>query len=356
MLPDDAAELIREHGKPPWDELRSARVQKRLAEERALAAPAPKATPRRWPWLVAAAAAAALVLVVLLAGLGPEDENRVHFADGSSIKVEESARVVSRIVTEEHIEVEQLSGTATYHVSPRPTRRFVVLIGGARVQVLGTRFNIEKMQQGVRIRVLEGRVQVTRGPQHLVLKSGEEVTLRDEAMAQGTAANSSASPNSPAPSGTTPIVSAENAGELVEDDAGLVDDSEAKPSGSSVKADTTGPSAAELFRQADGARAAGNRAQALSLLQQLLREHPRDGRVTMARFTIGRLHAQSGNLAAAAAAYEGCGASLGGEALAEAALARSKLGQSGRARALAQRYMQTFPKGPRAKQLARLAE
>ncbi|MBL8742013.1 MAG: hypothetical protein JNK04_12990, partial [Myxococcales bacterium] len=69
---------------------------------------------------------------------------------------------------------------------------------------------------------------------------------------------------------------------------------------------------------------------------------------------IGRLENQRGNPAAAAAAFEACGSAMSGEALAEAALARAAAGQGAQAAALAKRYRQLFPEGPRSAEMEKL--
>src|SRR5262249_9417206 len=96
-----------------------------------------------------------------------------------------------------------------------------------------------------------------------------------------------------------------------------------------------GASAADLFPPADAARAGGTSAEALRLLHELVQRYPRDGRATLALFTIGRLEQSRGRSAAAARAFESCGGALHGEAMAEAALAWSAAGDRGRAGGLA---------------------
>ena len=90
---------------------------------------------------------------------------------------------------------------------------------------------------------------------------------------------------------------------------------------------------------------AGDSEGALQALRSLIATYPTDARATLALFTIGKVERQRGRHAAAARAFEQCGAALNGDAFAEAAASWQAAGNGGRARAAAQRYLQMFPKG-----------
>jgi len=309
----------------------------------ALSQPVAKAQgPSRRTW-VALAAAACLAAVLSIVILEPwSRSSQLDFADGSFAVPFGDAQVVPILVSDTRIELRQARGSVSYEVVPRPERTFVVRAGGVSVQVLGTAFRVDRQDHKVEVRVERGRVEVTRGTHSVVLSAGEHVVLDDAEV--------------PAP----PAVTASVASEGVEDATSSAD---VAPAHSAAEVDAgaetppppTVRSAAELFRAADDARASGNTEGAIRLLNDLVRLHPKDPRVTMAVFTIGRLHMQQGRAALAAQSFEACGAALGGEALAEAALARVSAGQSGRAKSLASQYLERYPKGARAKEMERLA-
>lgn len=56
--------------------------------------------------------------------------------------------------------VELLSGEAFFDVERDETRPFVVDVGDAQIRVLGTKFEVRRSEQGVRVSVLEGKVEV----------------------------------------------------------------------------------------------------------------------------------------------------------------------------------------------------
>lgn len=393
MRPEEAAELLRKKA-VPWDDLRAARVQRRVLAEVRSRGEAPRSRPvtRRLAWALAAA-----VLIGALVGIGVWPRSgvspaRLDFADGSFVLLDASARVVADAIGADRIEVRQSAGSATYEVTPRPERVFVVWMDDVRVEVLGTVFRVEAVDKAVRVSVQRGHVRVSRGSRTVSLVAGEEVTLGDSDPGLASTTEAGAAPpkagappggatgsddRGPASAGATGSDAPGSAATATGGDApgsaptatGVDAPGPAAPS-SSTGSDDRGPGAApsgtttasddpgpaELFRRADSARAAGNTTEALRLLNLLVARHPKDGRVTLAVFTIGRLQSQRGEHARAAATFESLGSALGGEALAEAALSYAAAGQSGKAKTLALQYASRFPEGPRARQIARLAE
>ncbi len=109
------------------------------------------------------------------------------------------------------------------------------------------------------------------------------------------------------------------------------------------------------MQRADAARASGDLEGALTALRQLLRDHPQDGRATLALFTIGKVERQRGNHANAGRAFDQCGAALKGDAFAEAAMSWQAAGQSSRAAASARRYLATYPRGVHADTMRKLS-
>jgi transmembrane sensor len=296
---------------------------------------------------VGLAAAATLAAALALFVWEPwSHSGTLDFVDGSQAVAAADAELVPLLVSDTRIELRQARGSVAYQVTSRPERLFVVRAGAVTVEVLGTAFVVNRHDGRVEVRVKRGRVRVSRGDHAVVLVDGEQVVLDDTLVPPPVDAVASAVQDEEpalAVSALAPVREAERP-----------DASAPAPGAPSATASTV-PSAAELFRAADDARASGDSQRAITLLQQLIREHPGDARVTMATFTIGRLYMQRGQAARAAQSFESCGMALGGEALAEAALARSAAGQGGQARTLARRYLDRFPEGARAKEMRRLA-
>ncbi len=367
MRSEEAAELARKRP-VPWDDLRAARVQRRvLAEVRGRRDGAQRpgfSRPVAWAVAAAAVIVALVVVVARLPRGGPPA--RLDFADGSFVTLDASAKVVPSVISPDRIEVRQSQGSASYEITPHPERVFVVLFDDVRVEVLGTAFRVEPIEKAVRVSVQRGHVRVSRGSRTVSLLAGEDVTLGDTDPARAADAERSAdlpageppsSPPSLAPSSASSPLSPSSSSALpVAETAAptATPKQEQPPTASGTGVEDPGP--AELFRRADSARAAGNTTEALRLLNLLAARYPRDGRRALAVFTVGRLEAQRGNHARAAAAFESLGSSFGGEALAEAALSYSAAGQSAKAKTLATQYTSQFPEGPRARQLARLLE
>ena len=362
MRRNDAAELAREKIDVPWDDLRAARVQ--AAVVAGLHDPPRARKPRGVrPW----AAFAAVALFSLLASVlyvrfhAISQHHTLELADGSYVVADADASVAPERVLPELIELRQTGGSAIYEVTPHPERRFVVRMGDLRVEVLGTGFRVEQLAAAVRVSVTHGRVRVSRGSREVILLAGDQVVLGDE-EAPGMRATTSASPSASISASRVemPASSASDAPSHTRSGGSVADDGTAAPDSSAesgaVQRNPSEPNAAELFRRADEARKQGNLDEAVRLLRELVQKYPDDGRATLAVFTIGRVEAQRHDYAAAASAFESCGSALSGESLAEAALARSAGGQPDRARALALRYIDRYPDGPRAKELERLAE
>jgi TolA-binding protein len=351
MRPEQAAELLRDLGGEDLSEQRARRVQARvLGELRRRRDGVSLNAERSLSLRLVGAVAAVALLAALLLWIGPwrasNGNELVTLTDGSSVRALSSgARVVPELVSHERVVLRQAAGSAAYEVTPRPERTFVVQVDGARIEVLGTAFRVERASQSIRVSVKRGLVRVTYGESSASLTAGEEVTLvTSPAPASNAVRSEVAPPEPPAPVAEAPTQAAVEA-------AVQPADSAAPPR---VPARPE-PDAKELFRRADRARSNGDTVAALAHLQELVRLHPSDGRAPMAYFTIGRLEASRGNFTAAALAFEACGSGLNGEAIAEAALARRAAGQHAAARALAERYLESRPNGPRAPALTPLA-
>jgi transmembrane sensor len=112
--------------------------------------------------------------------------------------------------------------------------------------------------------------------------------------------------------------------------------------------------ARDLLLASDVARLSGHPREARRWLEQLLARHPRDERAPLAAFTLGRvLLEELGWPKDAASAFARTRALQPDGPLAEDALAReveawSRAGETDRARAAAELYLQKYPRGQRA--------
>lgn len=112
---------------------------------------------------------------------------------------------------------------------------------------------------------------------------------------------------------------------------------------------------AELLLSADVSRLSHHPAEAVPPLQQVLARHASDPRAPLAAFTLGRVlldelgqPAQAADAFARARAIAPSGP-LADDALAREVEARSRAGDTARARSLAEEYLRRLPNGPRAR-------
>lgn len=85
----------------------------------------------------------------------------VRFDDGSSILLNENTELVPLKNTPTAFALHLLSGRATFEVQPKGPRIWSIECGLATVEVLGTRFSVDRTASFVRIEVERGRVLVT---------------------------------------------------------------------------------------------------------------------------------------------------------------------------------------------------
>ncbi len=358
-------------------------VQRRRAER---ARRVPRA---RWVGALAVAAAVALVAltwrgrapvvasdrgVLVLAGGGevdslvaPEASGRnVLLSDGSQIllgpgtavePLENGPTAFSALVAQ---------GNATFDVRPGGPRRWVLECGLATIEVVGTRFSVERTARSVRVSVEHGivlvrgervrdRVQRLTAGQSLEVDDGsvpaEAQSATDETQppsgpaspALVRAASSSVRPSQP------PLRSAWRGLEQSGDhDAAYAD---LGPAG--IASAVKGASVEDLLPLADVARLSGHPAEAVAPLMRVLTEHADDPRAPLAAFTLGRLQLDAlGHPALAADAFTralalGLPQSLQEDAYARLVESRAREGDSAGATTAAKEYERRFPAGKR---------
>lgn len=266
-------------------------------------------------------------------------------------------------------------GSATFDVRPGGPRRWIVEAGEARVEVLGTRFTVERTEDAVRVHVARGVVAVhapgAREPQRLtagqsvIVRATEPRAAAEPALEAPATAEPAPIPEegatSPAPSTelTAPAPEAADAWRaraLRGDFAGAY----RRLGVRGLRDAARGASAEDVLLLADVARRSGHPADAMPLYDQLVRSSPGDVRAPVAAFTLGRLQLE-GSPAAAADSFafvraHPAAAALREDATALEAEAAARAGQPSRARRVAGEYLERFPEGRRADAMRPLAE
>jgi transmembrane sensor len=299
----------------------------------------------------------------------PEDaaaSRVVALSDGTRMTLAAGSRLLPRRLTASLTELALEQGRARFEVQPQGGRRFEVVTGDVRVEVVGTVFTVERARGAARasVHVERGRVRV-RAP-HLpaegrLLGAGERFELNAAPAVQAEAAP-----------GEPPLPYAA-------DDAGTSRDTTARSvaprtgSEPAWRATAARGDYARAYAQlgargfaaavrdagepdsllvlSDVARAAGRPAQAAAALSRLLERHPRSEQAALAALTLGRLQLDALGDPRAAARSLRRALELGlPEALSEDALARlvhacAKAGDSACTARAAQQYRERFPRG-----------
>lgn len=303
----------------------------------------------------------------------------VHLDDDSRLVITPGARLVTEHNSGERFEARLDRGHVELEIEPGGPRRWRIEAGLATVEVLGTRFLVERGDDSVRVEVLRGRVAV----QDNVRGGREELSAGESTVVGGESARS---PPARLPSDTEP------SGEAVEAAPPAAEPEEAAPAqptgaversrqqsprwrdlarrgryddawevlgSSGLSRESRGASTEQLLELADVARLSGHPEDAVAPLERLLREHPGDGRAGLAAFTLGVVHMdQRAAPERAAGAFEqalelGLPAPLREDALARLAEARGRAGDFAGARRAAKRYLEHHPDGERAPDVAR---
>jgi len=241
----------------------------------------------------------------------------------------------------------------------------VLECGLATVEVVGTRFTVERTARLVRVSVERGIV-IVRGERVRDrvqrLTAGQSLEVDDGSVsAQAPSARGEAPQASvPAPFAPvrTPSISAAPYAPSSHEWRGLEQSgdhagayAELGPAG--IASAATGASVGDLLALADVARLSGHPADAVGPLTRAITEHPEDPKAPLAAFTLGRLQLDAlGHPALAADAFTralalGLPQSLQEDAYARLVEARARAGDSAEAAAAAQEYERRFPSGKR---------
>ncbi|HYP98942.1 MAG TPA: FecR domain-containing protein [Polyangiaceae bacterium] len=269
-------------------------------------------------------------------------DERWQLRDGSRIVLESASTVISkRHESPSDVLFELSAGSAHFDVAHRPERAFRIQAGPVRVEVIGTEFRIERLEERARVSVLRGRVRVSWLEGSRVLSAGESDVFPPQSApavaTESAPASSALAPSTAAAVPSTPL-------------------SSALPSATAP----TRPTAEALFAAADSARSSGRPLDAVSALQQLSERFPRDPRAPLAAFTRGRIlletlgrPADAARTFAEARALAGARSALGEDALAREVDALRAAGNLTRAAERAELYRKLHPNGLRLRSVLR---
>jgi transmembrane sensor len=109
------------------------------------------ATAATWLWFQMSSS-------VYTTGVG--EQRLLKFSDSSTVEMNSRSRIRVRYTRDERA-VDILVGEALFNVTKDSARPFIVDVGGARVSVIGTQFDVYKKARVTVVTVVEGRVSVT---------------------------------------------------------------------------------------------------------------------------------------------------------------------------------------------------
>lgn len=285
---------------------------------------------------------------------------RAWLSDGSLVQVTSSVGVLE-VLRDDASEVglRLLSGQGHFEVVRGKSRAFVVDAGEVSVSVVGTVFDVARVEGRVRVAVAEGKVRVTARANALIVVSvvaGEErwfdaageaspVPSAIEAQAElgrkAHAVHRDSTARAGAPLAAASWRSLTQAGKYDEAYRSLAQ-------GAVVDDD-----ASALMDAADAARLSGHPEMATTFLRRVAREHRHDPVAPLAAFTLGRvLLERLGQPAEAAEAFASARSlspygSLVQDALAREVEALSKAGNAHEAFLRARAYVEAYPNGRR---------
>lgn len=296
------------------------------------------------------------------AQVAPLEEVETHaegvsrFSDGSEVHADGRAQLV-RVSSDEVVWAVE-SGRARFDVVPGGPRRWSVIAGELRVEVIGTAFTVARDEDGTRVTVHRGRVTVTAHGRTRELIAGEELTVGmavpDDPSALSNEAGDTdrgAIASGREDRGPHPSVATVPEGPAPDEEG----------SGSAPIPDAEGTRLTSLVAAADSARRTGSDDEAITALSEIVEQYPGTADAPNAALTLGRLHSEHGRHRAAAEAYRRALGLSPPPALAELAYERLvselvTLGERTEAREVAASYRQLFGRGASARAIDELVE
>ncbi len=290
----------------------------------------------------------------LSAGAEPE---HLRLSDTSEIALAPDTEL--QLVTNHRgvFETRLLRGVVSMDVTPGGPRRYRVDCGLALVEVVGTRFEIERSEAAVAVRVSRGRVRVTDRVRSRVRELGPGdswAILAAPSEAVAPAPSHPPAAPSPTPSSTREPSPPPSTGWRQLAAQGRWDEAWDEVGPARIAARARAADGDELLALADVARQSGHPEAAVRPLETLLSRYPNDARAGLAAYTLGILRMDRlDQPAEAAEAFEralsaGLPEHLVEHAMGRLAVAHHRAGEDDAAHTAARRYLARFPDGPMA--------
>ena len=268
----------------------------------------------------------------------------LRFPDGSSVQLLSlNTTITPREVSATQTHLELVTGAAHFEVRSQPTIHFRVDVGTVAVEVLGTKFDLERDKARTMVRVQEGVVWVTWPGGVAEVQAGQSGWFPPvTGVPTGAAHDNSVAPKD-APAAPSPRTDWRRLARRQDFGAALSVLERERVQVSDEPGD--------LLLAADSARLGGKPAKAVPYLQSVVRRHPSDARAPAAAFTLGRLLLDTLDAPhKAAVSFEQAQRLAPQGPLAEDALFRQteawlRAGDSRRAKQSAAEYQRVFPKG-----------
>jgi transmembrane sensor len=208
---------------------------------------------------------------------------RQRFADGSTIEAAPNTTVQGLASTPQEFSTLLERGSINVSVTPGGPRRWIIETKLARVEVVGTKFSVERLANDeVSVAVKEG-----------------VVLVRSALLAQGVERLSAGHslhivPPAPRLQPPEPLPSLSSSTSTVSEPTSPLPNVAAARTTATISSASPHQTAATLMQQADAARVSGEVATAERLLEQLVREEPDDPQATLAAYTLGVVRLQLG--------------------------------------------------------------
>lgn len=318
-------------------------------------------------WLIAARGTHPAAGPLVLAGGGAIGEltaavapRPVPLSDGSTVTLSPGAKLRALHSSDRAFTTLLEAGRVEFDVKKGGPRRWSIACGPATIEVVGTRFTVERSPARVRVDVAEGvvlvesdrlaeRVRRLAAGEHVEIVEPEPPAPVISAAPPPAPPPASAQPAPPPPPKPAPTAPAPAWRALAQhgDYRGAYEALGAQGISSEAR---TGDVEA-LLALADVARLSGHPAEAVAPLSRVVDEHPGNPHAALAAFTLGRIEIdQLGRFAAAANSFDralslGLSASLVEDARARIVEARARSGDREGARAAAADYERLFPNG-----------
>lgn len=111
------------------------------------------------------------------------EQRVIQLADGSRITLDAASRLkVSWHLRSRRVELQ--AGQALFSVTPALYRPFLTTAGSTRIKVVGTRYNVSRHRDDVRVTVVEGKVDVRGNAATIRLAAGDQLLVHNGKLAE----------------------------------------------------------------------------------------------------------------------------------------------------------------------------